>query len=62
MHYTNGDDIMCYLQMLLLMYADDTVLFASSKRQLQHSLNTYEKYCNKWKLNVNANKTKIVIF
>ena len=62
MLYTNDNDVMCYLQMLLLMYADDTVLFASSKRQLQHSLNMYEKYCKKWKLNVNANKTKIVIF
>ena len=48
--------------MLLLMYADDTVLFATTKPQLQNSLNKYAKYCNKWKLNVNVDKTKIIIF
>ena len=61
-HYTNGNDIMCYLQMLLLMYADDTVLFATTKPQLQNSLNKYANYCNKWKLNVNVDKSKIMIF
>ena len=45
MHYTNGDDIMCYLQMLLLMYADDTVLFASSKRKLLSSHPITAKIC-----------------
>ena len=60
--YTNENDVMCYLQMLLLMYADDTVLFATSKRQLQHSLNMYERYCRQWKLQVNVDKTKILIF
>ena len=44
------------------MYADDTLLFATSKRQLQHSLNMYERYCRQWKLQVNVDKTKILIF
>ena len=48
--------------MLLLMYADDTVLFASSKRNLQHSLNTYSNYCKTWDIDININKTKIMCF
>ena len=41
----NGNDVMYYLHMLLLMYADDTVLVASTKKQLQKSLNAYDAYC-----------------
>ena len=44
------------------MYADDSVLFALNKRGLQKSLNAYEQYCNKWKLDINVNKTKILCF
>ena len=44
------------------MYADDTVLFATSKGDLQKSLNVYAEYCKKWKLKLNVDKTKIVCF
>ena len=60
--YENANDVTCFLQILLLMYADDTVLFATTKPRLQHSLNMYAKYCKYWKLNINASKTKVVIF
>ena len=44
------------------MYADDTVLFANSKDNLQRCLDGLKDYCDKWKLQINADKTKIVIF
>ena len=44
------------------MYADDTVLFADTKPKLQSLLTCYEQYCRQWKLHVNTEKTKIVLF
>ena len=44
------------------MYADDTVLFANSKENLQKCLNGLHAYCDKWKLQVNAENTKVMIF
>ena len=51
-----------YINLLLLLYADDTVLFATSPKKLQHSLNVFKNYCDKWKLKINIDKTKIVVF
>lgn len=51
-----------YLKMFVLMYADDTVILARSEQGLQRQLNSLEKYCNLWKLKVNIEKTKILIF
>ena len=50
------------LKLLLLMYADDTVILADSPDKLQAAINGMEKYCEKWKLKVNVSKTKIIIF
>ncbi|CAL4160573.1 unnamed protein product, partial [Meganyctiphanes norvegica] len=57
-----GANIEIYLKLLIIMYADDTVLFASSKESLQRCLNGLKDYCDKWKLQINADKTKIIIF
>ena len=56
------DGIVNYFQLFLLMYADDTVLFADTKPKLQSLLTCYEQYCKIWKLQVNTDKTKIVLF
>ena len=50
------------LQIMILMYADDTVILANSPKQLQLALDNLKQYCDKWKLIVNINKTKIMIF
>ena len=50
------------LSLYFLMYADDTVLFSDTPEGLQNLLNSLQLYCNKWKLSVNIDKTKIVIF
>ena len=44
------------------MYADDTVLFASNKKDLQMTLDSYTDYCHQWKLKINVEKTKILCF
>lgn len=51
-----------YLKLFILLYADDTVIFADTEEELQNSLRVFESYCTSWKLKVNTNKTKIVIF
>ena len=56
------DDAHIYLKLLLLLYADDTIIFSDGIDSLQHALNVFEEYCTKWKLTVNISKTKIVIF
>ena len=46
----------------VLMYADDLVLMSASKEGLQKCLDYLNIYCKKWKLKVNTDKTKILIF
>lgn len=51
-----------FLRVIVLLYADDTVLFAESEDELQTLLNDFGKYCDDWRLNVNADKTKVMVF
>ena len=44
------------------MYADDTAIMANTENELQLALNNLEIYCKQWKLHVNTDKTKIMIF
>ena len=44
------------------MYADDIVLFFTSKKRLQESLDGLYKYCYEWGLNLSTDKTMILIF
>ena len=46
---------------ILLLFADDMVLFGKSPEELQHSLDLLEAYCDSWGLEVNINKTKIMV-
>ena len=46
----------------VLLYADDIILFGKTPDELQRALTILEEYCNKWKLTVNTSKTKIMIF
>ncbi len=45
-----------------LMFADDIVLISESKSGLQCALDKLFQYCEQWKLNVNSDKSKIMIF
>ena len=50
------------LNLILLLYADDTVIFSESVAGLQKMLDTLNLYTDKWKLVVNVSKTKMVVF
>lgn len=49
-------------KIFLILYADDIVIFANNATELQSSLNSLSEYCSRWKLVVNTNKTKIMVF
>ena len=51
-----------YILLFVLLHVDDTILLAESESDLQNFLNVFEKYCSLWKLKVNVEKTKILIF
>jgi len=51
-----------YLKLFVILYADDTVLMAESDSELQTLLDTFYRYCITWKMKVNVDKTKIMIF
>lgn len=52
----------CYLRIMIMLYADDTVLMSETEDDLQCQLHCFQMYCEKWKLQVNVEKTKIIIF
>ena len=45
-----------------LMFADDLLIMSETAVGLQNSLNKLQKYCNKWQLSININKTKVMTF
>ena len=51
-----GDKLSC------LMYADDIVLLSASENGLQTSLNHLRSYLRKWKLELNTEKTQVIVF
>ena len=50
------------LKLLLLLYADDIVIFSETAEGLQKGLHILKDYCDKWKLIINTSKTKIMVF
>ena len=56
------DDLNHYLKLLVLLYADDTVILADSAASLQRNLENLKEYCEYSKLCVNRSKTKVMIF
>ncbi len=50
------------LKVLVLMYADDTVIPAEDEKDISNAHKDMENYCEKWKLDINYKKTKITIF
>lgn len=53
----------CELKMLnlsLIMYADDTVLFSDNITELQNMIDCIDSYSNEYGLTINLSKTKVV--
>ena len=57
-----GNMIYMYLKIFVLLYADDTVILSESSDDLQIALNMYAAYCKEWKLEINNDKTKVMVF
>ncbi len=49
-------------KLFLLLYADDIIIFSESANGLQNGLDILYEYCQRWKLTVNTDKTKIMVF
>ena len=62
LNYSEDYASQLFLQLLILLYADDAVLFGESPQELQKALDSFKTYCITWKLTVNTNKTKILVF
>ena len=45
-----------------LIYADEVVLLSASAAGMQDKLKRLEEFCDDWRLNVNTDKTKIIVF
>ena len=56
------DELDIYLKLFILLYADDTVILAETEDDLQKALDALSEYCMLWHLEVNLDKSKIVIF
>ena len=60
-----SDNVGVKLQQFLLtvlMFADDMVLFSTTREGLQSALDSLSKYCSTWGLTVNTDKTKCMAF
>ena len=51
-----------YLNLFVLLYADDTVLMSETAKDLQKQLDIFYNYSCYWHLKVNNEKTKIIVF
>jgi len=49
----SDDDVEVLLKLFVLLYADDTMIFAENATELQIARNAMFHYCNMWKLKVN---------
>lgn len=61
---SKGADAVCVadIQLFLLLYADDAVILSESREGLQEGLDIMHDYCVRWRLTVNTEKTKVVVF
>ena len=45
-----------------LLFADDLLILSETKERLQHSIDNLFNYCDNWRLAIDVNKTKSMIF
>ena len=60
--FENAGELQLMLKLFFLLYADDTILMSESRHGLQKALDALSVYCQMWKLEVNVDKTKVMIF
>ena len=47
-------DLTVWLKLLILLYADDTIIFSTNQHDLQNNRNIFNDYCKNWHLNINV--------
>lgn len=52
----NDNQINSYLKLMVLLYADNTVIFGTDPENFQNNLNIFFEYTQQWKLNINHNQ------
>ena len=57
-----NQEVETFLKLFVLLYADDTIILAENPIELQQALDATYSYCNRWKLKINIDKTKIIRF
>mgnify|MGYP000504208152 FL=1 len=58
--YSRSVCMLCVL--VVILYADDTVLFAYNEDDFKSTFNTFYNYCEHWKLDSNFSQTKAMMF
>ena len=58
----NTDELFVFTKLHGLLYADDTIILADNETSFQQSLNSFNNYCEVWKLKINKDKSKVMIF
>ena len=58
----NTDNTLLFVRLFTLLYADDTIIMAEHVIDLQEHLNAFSSYCKRWKLSINYNTTKALVF
>ena len=53
------NDLDIFFKLVVLLYADDTVVFSNTEDVLIYIMHTFANYCDTWKLNINYIKTKV---
>ena len=49
------------VKLFVLLFADDLVIFAETVIELQRLINRLIEYCDRWHVNVNINKTMVIV-
>ena len=56
------EDTELFLNLFVLLYADDTIILSENERQLQLAINGMNEYCKASGLQINASKSKVLVF
>ena len=56
------DNILIFVKLLMLLYADDIVVICESEADFHCALEAFDMYRKTWKLTVNTSKSKVAFF
>ena len=57
----NAEIFFVFVKLLVILYADDTIILSDDAECFQEVLNTFNEYCANWNLKINESKTKNMI-